>query len=347
MSTVCVTGGYGYIGSMACKKLIECGFAVRIADSGLFRPDDAWWTWAQEQITAGKLSILPHRDISDFDESFFRGCYAVLHLAGMSNDPMAEYDPESNMRINHSGTLYTAYQAKRAGVQKFIFASSCSVYQGLESEDCKPLTEDSALNPTAPYSVSKLKAEQDLMPISSDNFAVTILRQGTVYGLSPRMRFDLVINAFVRDALLRNRLNLYSGGRMWRPLVSLSALCDAYVSVLSHQSKKVSGQIFNVGGDNLMICDLAVKVRDLLNSLFHTAPKIVDDNTPRKNRSYIVDSSKIIDTLGWSPESQNLSIDIEEIAKEVLEAQDDCYHPRHNNIEWLKIAEHMRQVAIV
>jgi nucleoside-diphosphate-sugar epimerase len=204
---------------------------------------------------------IKQKDIRDLDQNDFKGHDAVCDLACLSNDPAGEIDPQLTYSINRDGRIHVAKTAKQAGVSKYIISSSCSVYgKGEEPQ----LSETSKTNPISVYAKSTLEAEQQNLSIADNNFSVTALRNATVFGLSSRMRFDLVVNLMTLTAFQKGRIIVMGGGLQWRPLVHLSDVSRAFSTVISSDLEKVSQEIFNIGLDNFQIKNLAYLVREEL-----------------------------------------------------------------------------------
>jgi nucleoside-diphosphate-sugar epimerase len=211
MSTVLVTGGAGYIGSVLVRKLLSQGFAVRVLDR-------LYWGRKPLQEVIDRIELI-HGDIRQLRDEWLQGVDGVVHLAGLSNDPTAEYDPQANWEMNALGTERLAVACKRLGVPRLTFGSSCSIYDGLPPGI--EYREDQEVQPRGAYAEAKYYAENRLLELADEDFCPVILRQATVFGFSSRMRYDLVVNTFVKDALQAGRLNLHGGGWMWRPLVDV------------------------------------------------------------------------------------------------------------------------------
>ena len=211
---ILVTGGAGYIGCVLVRELLDRGEAVRVFDKLFF---------GDEPLSEFRDRIeLVEGDIRSIDEAALAGIDSVVHLAGLSNDPTAEYNPRANYEINTIATERLALLSKRAGVRRFTFASTCSIYdRGLFADDVL-VDETAEVSPRAAYAVSNHDAEKILLQLADESFSPVIFRQGTVFGYSPRMRYDLVVNTFVKDALSKGRLTVFGGGEMWRPLVDVS-----------------------------------------------------------------------------------------------------------------------------
>lgn len=264
---------------------------------------------------------------------------AVIHQGGLSNDPMAEFNPDANFAINTDATIWLARLCKEAGVARFTFASSASVYdRGLARDEC--VQDESALvEPKAAYSLSKYRAELALLDLADDRFEPVIIRQGTVYGFSPRMRYDLVVNTMVKSALQTGTITVLGGGEQWRPLVDVRDVARAHVAALVAPREAVAGQIFNLVYDNYQMIGLARLVGAALREAGGLDPTIVVDHAPRPDRSYRIAGDKIRRALGWSPQ-----IAVEEsIATMVGRLRSAEYanygHPRFYNIEWMKLLD--------
>jgi nucleoside-diphosphate-sugar epimerase len=270
------------------------------------------------------VRLLTTDDLKKFD--------AVIHLAGLSNDPTAEFNPVANRVINYEATVRLGEMARDAGVERFVFASSCSVYYS-ECADGHIYDENHPVDPKAPYSWSKLQAELGLLELASTDFSPVILRKGTLFGFSPRMRYDLVVNTFTRDAYAKRRLNVQAGGRMWRPLLHISDAVDAYKAVLTADRDAVHGNVFNVVSGNYQVLAIAHEVRRALEERGVT---IELDITPvGVSRSYRVAGVKFHDYLGVE-----LSRGIRDAVHEMWDASalvSDLNHPIYCNISWLEL----------
>ncbi len=297
---VLVTGGAGYIGSILSRALLEKGYDVTCLDR-LFFGDDSIKEIA-ERITLVK------DDIRWFEPRILKGVDAVVDLASLSNDPSGELDPQKTLEINHKGRARVAALARKHGVRKYVLASTCSVY-GFQKG---MLTEESSLNPLTTYAKANVLAEKEVLPLADRAFSVTALRQATVYGFSPRMRFDLAINGMVLGFFKNGKIPIMRDGKQWRPFVHVRDTSNAFIKVLESDSELVSGQIFNVGcnDQNVRIFDLARLVAGSIDLPFNYEWYGSPDT-----RSYRVSFDKIKKTLSYKP-----SYTPKEGSKEVFQA---------------------------
>ncbi|MCI0562692.1 MAG: SDR family oxidoreductase, partial [Nitrososphaera sp.] len=232
------------------------------------------------------------KDIRDVEASDLEGLDAVAHLAGLSNDPLGDLNPKLTYEINHAASVQLAKLAKEVGISRFVFSSSCSNY-GAAGENM--VTEESTFNPVTPYGHSKVLVEQDVAKLADSKFSSTFLRNATAYGVSPRLRFDLVLNNLVAWAFTTGRVYLKSDGTPWRPIVHIEDISRAFIAVLHAPRELVHNQAFNVGRneDNYRICDLAEIVKETVPGCQIEYAK---DAGPDK-RCYRVDCGKLARTL--------------------------------------------------
>lgn len=333
---VLVTGGCGYIGSVLIGELLSKGYAVKVFDKLYFGKEHI------EKANFGTRIEFKQGDLRNFDESLLNDVQAVIHLAGLSNDPMAEFNPKANKEMNTNATRSLALACINKGVNKLIYASSASVYdKGLQADDIFQ-DEKSPVEPLAAYSISKYEGEKELLDLAKEHkeFSPTILRQGTVYGISPRMRYDLVINTMVKNAFLTGRIQVFCGGMQWRPLVDVKDVARAHIACLEANENLVKGEIFNVTLDNFRIIDVAHRIKEAIKEI---CPVEVDvDYSPgRIDRSYRISNKKIEDVLGFR-HRVTIEQSAKEIAKNIKNHLDkggkliDLEHPRYYNIKWLE-----------
>jgi nucleoside-diphosphate-sugar epimerase len=277
---VLVTGHLGFIGTVMVPMLREAGHDVVGMDTDLYRDCTFGAALAEVPTIA--------RDIRDAEPGDLEGFEAVVHLAALSNDPLGDLDPELTFDVNHHATITLARLAREAGVQRFLFSSSCSNY-GAASDGL--LDEEAAFNPVTPYGVSKVRAERDLLTLASDAFSPVLLRSATAYGVSPRLRCDIVLNNLTAHAVATSKVLIKSDGSPWRPIVHVEDICRAFLAILEAPRKTVHAQAFNVGRpeENYRVRQLAEIVRD-------TVPGCTIEfagGASADARNYRVDCSKI------------------------------------------------------
>ncbi len=324
---VLLTGHKGYIGTILSSMLVAEGFEVVGLDSDLF-----------ESSTFGSgMPQVPdiRKDIRDVTEADLKGYDAILHLAGLSNDPLGDLNPELTYEINHRASVRLAELAKRVGVRRFIFSSSCSNY-GAGGENL--LNEDSPFNPVTPYGISKVRVEQDVARLAGPSFSPTFLRNATAFGVSPRLRFDLVLNNLVAWAFTTGRVYIKSDGTPWRPIVHIEDISRAFIAALKAPIQLVHNEAFNVARneDNYRIRELADIVKETVPGCTIEYAK---DAGPDK-RCYRVDAGKIARTLpDFRPQW-----DARKGARELLDAYrnvglklDDFEGPRYKRIDHIKM----------
>lgn len=291
-----VAGDRGYIGAVLVPVLRAAGHAVDGSDVGWYEGCD-FGTGPEELMARSPLDTRDARpgDLSGYD--------AVVCLAAVSNDPLGHLNRAATYSINLQGTLQLARAAKAAGVERFVFSSSCSLYGAAGSE---AVDEDAELFPVTPYGETKVLAEKELALLADDNFSTTSLRNATAYGVSPRLRLDIVVNNLAAVALTTGEVRLESDGSPWRPLVHVEDICRAFLAVLEAPREVVHGEAFNVGrpGDNLQIRAVAEIVRQAVPG---SKVSFAEGAAPDL-RNYQVDFSKLADTfpgleLSWDVQS--------------------------------------------
>ena len=317
---ILVTGAGGYIGTVLVDELLKRGHQVIALDRFFF---------GQTLKERDNLFIV-NDDIRFVEPEIFKGVDSVIDLAALSNDPAGELDPVKTWSINYLGRLRVAVLAKRMGVKRYILPSSCSVY-GFTDEI---VNEDSPTNPLTTYAKANLKAEKDILPMNDNSFKVTAFRIATVYGYggTRRMRFDLVINAFVRDLVTKGKLMLMRDGTQWRPFVHVKDVARVLADAATSDSDNLAGQVINLGSDeqNYQIKTLAEKVADALgmelNFEWYGSPD---------KRSYRVSFAKIRKLMGFKPE-YDVEDAAEEIAKAIRSGELDPNDPRWITVAWYK-----------
>ncbi|MEK6248074.1 MAG: SDR family oxidoreductase [Planctomycetales bacterium] len=280
-----ITGHMGYVGSVLAPMLIGDGHRVVGLDMGFF----------QEGVLGETPRGIPHwdMDVRDVTTDQLHGIDVVIHLAGISSDPLGDLNPAVTFDINHRASVRLAVLARAAGVRQFMFASSCDVYGGNDGQ--VPLTEDAALNPLTPFARSKALAEQDISDLADDNFSPSYFRCATAYGYSPRMRTDLLVNYLCGSAILKDEVHLDSDGSEFRPLVHVEDIARSYCSVLNSPLDLTHNQVYNVGrtAENYPLRTVAEIVNaGVPGSTIHSEPSTGGDV-----RGYSVDCSKLESTI--------------------------------------------------
>jgi nucleoside-diphosphate-sugar epimerase len=323
---VLVTGHEGFIGSVMAPFLSREGHDVVGLDTGYFR----------ECTLVEPDQSLPtiRKDIRDLTVDDVRGFDAIVHLAALSNDPIGNLDAGWTADINDRGSVRLAELAREAGVRRFLFSSSCIMY-GMSVAGVA--TEESPLDPQTEYARSKVRSERAITELASDDFSPTFLRNGTVYGLSPRMRFDTVFNSLMGAAVTSGRVTVYSDGKPWRPVVHVQDVSRAFQAVLEAPLADVHNQAFNTGADQLnhRVIDLAeIAVRTVPGATLEVLAQPDADQ-----RTYRTDFSKFARTFPalefqWDPAMG--AVEVYDAFRAVGLTAEDFASPRYTRLKWLR-----------
>jgi nucleoside-diphosphate-sugar epimerase len=281
---VLVTGNKGYVGSVITEELFKQKFDVLGLDVGFFPKG-----FVESKYDVNTIN----KDVRDIEEADIQDCDAIIHLAALSNDPLGELDSSLTNEINYLSTIRLAKMAKEIGVERFIFSSSCSIYGANDDE----VNEESKMEPLTAYAKSKVQSEKELLKLKDDDFSPIILRNATVYGVSPSQRLDLVVNNLVGSAVTTNKIHLMSDGTSWRPLLHVEDMALAFIHMLKSPKEKISGEIFNVGNnnENFRVIQIAEKIREIIpNTEIEFSREASKDK-----RSYKVNFDKIKNELGF------------------------------------------------
>lgn len=296
---IAVTGAGGYIGSQLVKDLLSKGHTVIGIDRYFFG------TQVLNNVISNRDFHMIKKDIRDISPLDLEKVDVLCDLACLSNDPSGEIDENLTYQINRDGRINVALNAKKAGVKKYILSSSCSVYgEGLDEN----LTELSKTNPISAYAKSTLQAENETFGLANNNFTVTALRNATVFGLSKRMRFDLVVNLMTLSAFQKRRIIVMGGGLQWRPLVHVSDVSAAFIKVIESDEVKINQEIFNIGLENYQIKQIAHMVRD--NFSLEVDIEIAPDDADKRN--YKVNFAKAQEVIGFAA-NKSVEFGVDEI----------------------------------
>ena len=318
---VLVTGGGGYIGSVLVPRLLKKGYKVKVLDRFFFGKETL------DSVSKNKNLKLIQDDIRWFDPKILKNVDVVMDLAALSNDPSGELNPKMTMDINHKGRARVAKLSKENNVKRYILASSCSIYGFRDGI----LDEKSPVNPLTTYAKANRKAEISAKKLADDKFTVTLLRFATVYGLSPRMRFDLAVNGMVLGFFKNKQIPIMRSGKQWRPFIHVKDVAEAYISVIKAPKEKINGQLFNVGceNQNYQILPLAKEIAKSIKTPFKKQWYGDPDS-----RSYKINFQKIQDTIGYKTK-----FTVSDGAKEIylaLKSGTTLDSIRTKTVEWYK-----------
>lgn len=323
MAKVLVSGAGGYIGIPMCHKLLDQGHELIALDRYFFGKNRL------NDMTTNPRFKMVQDDIRTFDPSILKDVEVVLDLAGLSNDASAEIDPSLTQSINCDGGKRLARIAKEAGVRRYVYSSSASVYgQGVQNQ----LTETDECRPQTLYAESKLKVEEELQKLVGSGFEPVIFRTSTVFGLSPRMRFDLAINVMTLRAWKERVVYIMGGGEQWRPFIHLNDVVRAFLMGVELPAEKVSGQTFNLGSDDMVfqIGKLAQFVLDVIpNVTVHRIPDDLD------KRTYNVSFAKIREQLGFNTQTR-IHEGVVEIKQALERGTTDGDDPTNYTLQWYR-----------
>lgn len=345
---ILVTGGAGYIGSLLVRELLALGETVRVVDTH----------WFGNSFDDHERLELVKADLRYSEPTYLEDVSAVVHLAGLSNDPTADFAPGLNNGSNVLATrrLAQAVAEKAEREQReirFLFASTCSVYYTPSiagDVSVEQMTEDLPVAPTANYSKTKRLAEVELLRVAEQYplFCPTLVRKGTIFGLAPRMRFDLVVNVFVLHAWRNRLLTVHGSGEVWRPLLHIRDAVDTYIHLLWAPTEKIRGEAFNLVHKNYRILELAHWITEILEQHRGVEVRVKRDRTGGDSlRSYYVDGEKITKALGFRPDRGVAEATLE--IWDALERGEFGDEPendqRYFNIRWLKEAMTREEVV--
>ena len=312
---ILIAGGAGYVGSALVPKLLERGYEVDVLD--LF--------WFGNNLPAGVKTI--KKDIFDLTEDDLKDYEQTIFLAGLSNDPMAEFSPAKNFIFNASAPSYLAYMAKRAGMKKFIYAGSCSVY-GYTLNELYDETAPAISN--YPYGISKLQGEQAVLQMSDEKFSVICFRKGTISGYSPRMRLDLIVNTMFKTALQTGEI-IINNPSIWRPILSIDDAVSGYIRAVE-SAEGING-IFNLCSGNYTVGEVGDSVKEVIEEKLGKKIRLNIKNI-KDFRNYKVSNSKAINMLSFKPKH-----DVNAILDNLIANMDkftDFDNPNYYNITVFK-----------
>jgi len=322
--TVLVTGGAGYIGSVLVPKLVANGNSVRVIDR-------LYWGTDSLNCVSESVDII-EGDVRNIPDSALNGVDSIIHLAGLSNDPTADFAPEANWQMNAIASQSLAEKCLNHGIRRLVFGSTCSIYDGLPNGVI--YDETAEVKPRGAYATSKAFAEKALLEASEKGLETVILRQGTVYGPSLRLRYDLVVQTMLKDALSQRRLQLHGGGYVYRPMVDIRDTTTAFMLCTEAPRERVAGQIFNVVHRNYQVRELAQEVQKVLEKR-GIGVELINAPEPPLVRDYRCSNELMTSAVGFTP-TISVGESVEDLMKFVeTHHMDDFENDRYYNIRWL------------
>ena len=334
VNKVLVIGGAGYLGSILCRKLLDRGYTIRVLDNLMYGDEGIrdLYNHPNFEFVKGDMRNL------QIVMKCLKGMDAVIHLAAIVGDPASALNPQDTIEINYLSTKLIAEVCKYYQINRFLFASTCSVY-GVSPTPKVRINEESLLNPVSLYAEMKLKSEKGILELIDENFSPTILRMATLYGLSPRMRFDLVVNLLTAKAVIDKKITIF-GGDQWRPNLHVKDAAEAYIKCLEAPISKVSGEIFNVGSNdqNYQIKEIG----EMINSIIPEAEIIIDkENIDR--RDYNVAFDKIKEVLNYKTK-YTIKDGAIEIIDEIRKGRiNDYTNSKYSNYKYLEQEKEKRK----
>ena len=302
MEKILVTGNLGYIGTILSKELLKEGFDIIGIDTNFYRGKKL------HNFDNRRDFLQLNKDIREIGITDLKNIDSIIHLAALSNDPLGKLNPDLTNDINFKASLRLAKLAKEANIGRFLFSSSCSIYGETNN---KQLKEDDPMNPLTAYAQSKVSLEIGLSELADDTFSPCYLRNGTAYGISPNMRFDLVINNLMGWAYTTKEIKILSDGKAWRPIVHIRDIANAFIAALKAPQDAIHNEAFNVGmsSENYQVKDMAEEIHNVMKDC---KIKILGKDNP-DNRNYIVNFDKIKKKLKLFKPKWNLKKGIEEL----------------------------------
>lgn len=314
------------MGSVLVRALLDKSYQVRVLDKLIFTDNSL-------KDVKDKIELIK-ADVCNIGPEIMDGVSGVIHLAGFSSEPVSLYSPRYTDLLNHLATERLAKMAKEKGIERFVFPSSCAVYFTFDTpRDPVCSKETDRLNPVSCYSLSKRAAEEALLALTDDSFRPVIFRKGTIYGLSPKMRYDLILNAFTKDAFSHRILTVDAGGQICRPLVDIQDVVWAYIQALELPLEKIGGKIFNISGENWNAEELAKNVQKIIKEKKGIDVKI-DVKPVSTTRNYKADNSLFKEIFQFRPK-RTMADAVFEIWDHLTQHPEDAANPIYNNNKWV------------